>query len=58
MSKLLDSISSGLLAELEATIRDIETGDQKMYMTHKTPLEMHAFLLHSFVTAADKVKSI
>ena len=57
MSKLLDSISSGLLAELEATIRDIETGDQKMYMAHKTPLEMYAFLLHWFVTAAEKVKA-
>ena len=57
MSKLLDSISSGLLTELEATIRDIETGDQKTYMTHKTPLEMYAFLLHWFVTAAEKVKA-
>ena len=57
MSKLLDSISSGLLAELETTIRDIETGDQKTYMTHKTPLEMYAFLLHWFVTAAEKVKA-
>lgn len=57
MSKLLDSISSGLLAELEATMRDIETGDPKTYMAHKTPLEMYAFLLHWFVTAAEKVKA-
>ena len=57
MSKLLDSISSGLLAELEATIRDIETGDPKTYMAHKMPLEMYAFLLHWFVTAAEKVKA-
>src|SRR5882757_6291249 len=57
MSKLLDSISSGLAVELEATNRDIETGDQKKYMAHKTPLEMYAFLLHWFVTAAEKVKA-
>ena len=57
MSKLLDSISSGLLAELEATIRDIETGDQRTFMAHKTPLEMYAFLLHWFVTAAERVKA-
>ena len=57
MSKLLDSISSGLLAELEATIRDVELGDQQSYMAHKTPLELYAFLLQWFVTAAEKVKA-
>lgn len=57
MSKLLDSISSGLLAELEATTRDVELGDQQSYMAHKTPLELYAFLLHWFVTAAEKVKA-
>ena len=57
MSKLLDSISSGLQAELEATMRDVEQGDQQGYMSHKTPLEMYAFLLQWFVTAAEKVKA-
>jgi condensin complex subunit 1 len=57
MSKLLDSISSGLQAELEATLRDIETGDQQTYIAHKSPLEMYAFLLNWFVTAAEKVKA-
>lgn len=57
MSKLLDSISSGLQAELDATMRDIEQGDQQGYMSHKTPLEMYAFLLQWFVTAAEKVKA-
>ncbi|EDR03670.1 chromosome condensation complex protein [Laccaria bicolor S238N-H82] len=57
MSKLLDSISSGLLAELEATMRDVELGDQQSYMAHKTPLELYAFLLQWFVTAAEKVKA-
>ncbi|KAF8623362.1 hypothetical protein AX17_007440 [Amanita inopinata Kibby_2008] len=56
MSKMLDSISSGLLAELEATTRDIESGDQQAYMLHKLPLELFAFLLHWFVSAAEKVK--
>jgi condensin complex subunit 1 len=57
MSKLLDSISSGLQAELEATMRDVEIGDQQGYMSHKTPLEKYAFLLQWFVTAAEKVKA-
>lgn len=57
MSKLLDSISSGLQAELDATLRDIEQGDQQSYLSHKTPLEMYAFLLQWFVTAAEKVKA-
>lgn len=56
MSKLLDSISSGLSAELEATLRDIDAGDQQTYMAHKQPFEMYAFLLHWFVIAVEKVK--
>lgn len=56
MSKLLDSISSGLQAELDATVRD-EQGDQQEYMEHKLPLEMYGFLLQWFVTAAEKVKA-
>lgn len=57
MSKLLDSMSSGLQAELDATMRDVEQGDQQGYMSHKTPLEMYVFLLQWFVTAAEKVKA-
>lgn len=56
MSKLLDSISSGCQAELESTMRDLETGDPQTYMAHKLPLEMYAFLLNWFVTAVEKVK--
>ncbi|KAJ7178708.1 non-SMC mitotic condensation complex subunit 1-domain-containing protein [Mycena crocata] len=55
MSKLLDSLSSGLQAELDATIRDLEDAPQ-VYLTHKVPLEMYAFLLQWFVSAAEKVK--
>ncbi|KAF9457593.1 non-SMC mitotic condensation complex subunit 1-domain-containing protein [Collybia nuda] len=57
MSKLLDSISSGLQIELDATMREVEQGDQQGYMEHKLPLEMYAFLLHWFVIAAEKVKA-
>ena len=56
MSKILDSISSGLATELEVTTRDIDNGDQQSYMAHKHPLELYAFLLHWFVSSAEKVK--
>ncbi|KAJ7844392.1 non-SMC mitotic condensation complex subunit 1-domain-containing protein [Mycena olivaceomarginata] len=55
MSKLLDSLTSGLQAELDATTRDLDDAPQ-VYLTHKVPLEMYAFLLQWFVTAAEKVK--
>ncbi|KIJ62112.1 hypothetical protein HYDPIDRAFT_30664 [Hydnomerulius pinastri MD-312] len=57
MSKLLDSISSGFNAEIDAAIRDSREEDQQIAMAHKAPLEMYAFLLHWFVTAAEKVKA-
>ncbi|KAG6909474.1 hypothetical protein DXG01_017196 [Tephrocybe rancida] len=56
MSKLLDSISSGLQAELDATIRDVDRGDQQGYMSHKAPLEHFGFLFLWFVSAVEKVK--
>ena len=56
MTKLLDSLLSGLQSELDATLRDVETGDQETYAAHKSPLERYAFLLHWFVTAVEKVK--
>ncbi|KAJ7116325.1 non-SMC mitotic condensation complex subunit 1-domain-containing protein [Mycena epipterygia] len=56
MSKLLDSLSSGLQAELDATVRDLDQEAPQVYLTHKGPLEMYAFLLQWFVTAAEKVK--
>jgi len=57
MTKLLDSITSGLQAQLDATIASIETGDPQLYMAHKIPMEIYAFLLSWFVTAAEKVKA-
>ncbi|KAJ7219999.1 non-SMC mitotic condensation complex subunit 1-domain-containing protein [Mycena pura] len=56
MSKLLDSLSSGLQAELDATMRDLDQEAPQVYLAHKTPLEMYAFLLQWFVSAAEKVK--
>lgn len=57
MNKVLDSITSGLQGEIESTMRDIESGDQAAYASHRIPLELFAFLLQWFVTAAEKVKS-
>jgi condensin complex subunit 1 len=57
MNKLLDSVSSGFLSEYESAVRDLDTGDQELFMSHRTPLEMYAFLLQWFVMAAEKVKS-
>ena len=56
MNKLLDSISSGLQAEFDATMRDVEHGHQQEYMAHKQPLDMYGLLLQWFVTAAENVK--
>lgn len=57
MSKLLDSIASGFSTEIDAAVRDSKEEDQQAAMSHKTPLEMYAFLLNWFAAAADKVKS-
>ncbi|KAJ7598958.1 non-SMC mitotic condensation complex subunit 1-domain-containing protein [Mycena floridula] len=55
-NKLLDSLSSGLQAEIEATRADIEGGNQQDYMSHKTPLEIYAFFFQFFASAVEKVK--
>ena len=57
MNKLLDSISSGLLAELESTNRDLDQGDPDTYLSHRMALEMYAFLLQWYVGAAERVKA-
>jgi condensin complex subunit 1 len=56
MNKILDSISSGLAAQVESTTQDLETGDQDSIREHKKAIEMYAFLLQWFVVAAEKVK--
>ncbi|KAK7694121.1 hypothetical protein QCA50_003697 [Cerrena zonata] len=57
MTKMLDSISSAFQAQVEATLKDVENEEPQVFMAHKTPLEMYGFLLHWFVSAAEKVKS-
>lgn len=57
MSKLLDSLSSGFLTQTDAAIRDVDREDQQTYVAHQAPLEMYAFLLGWFVTAAEKVRA-
>ncbi|KAL1939142.1 hypothetical protein VTO73DRAFT_10183 [Trametes versicolor] len=57
MIKILDSISSAYHAQIEATVRDIDEEDQQTVSAHKMPLEIYAFLLHWFVSAAEKVKT-
>ncbi|KIK68647.1 hypothetical protein GYMLUDRAFT_54247 [Collybiopsis luxurians FD-317 M1] len=56
MTKLLDSVTSGLSVQIDSARRDIQAEEQQVYSTHKTPLEMYAFLLQWFVQAAEKVK--
>lgn len=57
MNKLLDSVTSGLLAEYESAMKDMDLGDPESIAAHRTPLEMYAFLLQWFVSAAEKVKA-
>ncbi|KAI0723732.1 non-SMC mitotic condensation complex subunit 1-domain-containing protein [Cerioporus squamosus] len=57
MTKILDSISSAYLAQVEATAREVDEEDQHTFMARKMPLEMYAFLLSWFVNAAEKVKA-
>ncbi|EIN08162.1 hypothetical protein PUNSTDRAFT_102926 [Punctularia strigosozonata HHB-11173 SS5] len=56
MSKILDSVSSGLAAQTETTTHVLESGDQESIREQKKAIEMYAFLLQWFVIAAEKVK--
>lgn len=56
MSKMLDSISSGLAAQIETTVHDIEHEDAQTVAGHRTPIEVYAFLLQWFVSVAEKAK--
>lgn len=56
MSKMLDSISSGLATQVDAAMHDIESVDQQTAMSHRLPLEMYCFLLQWFASIADKEK--
>lgn len=54
ISKLLDSISSGLHAAVEAINRDLDAGETGQDSPHRLPLEIYAFLLQWFCTAAER----
>lgn len=58
MSKLLDSISSGLQVEVDAAQRALDSPDVDLttLTEHKRPLEHYSFLLQWFVLAADKAQ--
>ncbi|GJJ15002.1 hypothetical protein Clacol_009273 [Clathrus columnatus] len=56
LNKLLDSITSGLLSEVESTQRTLDSPEEASSVAeHKKPLEYYAFLLQWFVLSADKV---
>ncbi|KAF8309106.1 hypothetical protein DL93DRAFT_2063311 [Clavulina sp. PMI_390] len=54
ISKLLDSICSGLQAVVEAIKHDVEAGEQGNESPHRAPLEMFSFLLQWFSAAAER----
>ncbi|KAI9438698.1 non-SMC mitotic condensation complex subunit 1 [Lactarius indigo] len=55
MSKLLDVITSGFAAEVDAASQDIDHEDQQTCAAHKVPIEMYAFLLNWSARSAEKV---
>lgn len=55
MNKLLDSLSSGFAAQVDTAYAASEEDPQSSTI-FKMPLEMYAFLLQWFVSAAEKVK--
>ncbi|KJA14871.1 hypothetical protein HYPSUDRAFT_208333 [Hypholoma sublateritium FD-334 SS-4] len=54
---ILKHVSSGLQAELEATLRDIDTRNLQAYVEHKAPLGLYVFLVNWFVTAMESEKT-
>lgn len=55
LSKIQDALSSAFRAELDATARDgQDLADSAAYQSHKTALEMYAFLSMWFVQVAEK----
>lgn len=55
LSKLLDALSSAFQAEIDATARDgLDLSDPTAYRSHRTTLEIYAFLLMWYVQAAER----
>ena len=57
MSKIIDSISSAFQSQIMSALNDLENEEQQVYVAHRLPLELYAFLFHWFVIAAEKVKT-
>ncbi|KAL1746755.1 non-SMC mitotic condensation complex subunit 1-domain-containing protein [Schizophyllum fasciatum] len=58
MTKMLDSICSGLQSEVLTAKGDLEAMGEDAYAEHRTAIEMYAFLLCWFATIAETVKPI
>ncbi|KAI0320936.1 non-SMC mitotic condensation complex subunit 1-domain-containing protein [Amylostereum chailletii] len=56
MTKLLDSLSTGLASEVESTNRDMDQLDQQELAQRKTAIEIYTFLINWFVIAAENFK--
>ena len=55
LSKILDALTSAFQAEIDATTRDgVDLSDPTAYRSHRTTLEIYAFLLMWFVDAAER----
>lgn len=54
MSKLLDSICSGLQTATESIVRDLDSREGGQDSVDATPIEIYAFLLQWFSTAAER----
>ena len=56
MTKLLDSLCSGLVSEVDATNRELDQLDQQELALRKTVIEIYVFLIHWFMNAAEEFK--
>lgn len=55
LSKILDALTTAFQAEIDATTRDgVDLSDPTAYRSHRTTLEVYAFLLMWFVQAAER----
>ncbi|CAG8579451.1 5283_t:CDS:10 [Ambispora gerdemannii] len=53
MSRILDTIISGLQSEIENTSRDIDANDEETFPSRRESLEMYAFLLGWIINLAE-----
>lgn len=58
MTKMVDSICSGLQSDVTVAKADLETQGEDVYLEHRPAIEMYAFLLCWFATIAETIKPI